>query len=145
MLSFCQLGSINTTDNDKIIEGATLPSIASVTRTYPKLVNYFHINFDESDVSHKEERLAQWDVLILNPDDVVSTNLSLLKIRETNQNIKLLAWIPFGQEPHVSTLLGEGIPQEDNPDNWYAKTVSGAYIYPHWGGHIMNPYKEDYA
>jgi hypothetical protein len=66
------------------------------------------------------------------------------KIRETHPDIVLLAWIPFGQEPDPSMGIAKAIPKS-GPNTWYAKTVSGDPIVPVWGGHLMNPYKADYA
>jgi hypothetical protein len=143
-LGCCKLNG-GKTNPDEVIGGAVLPPITPVTRSYPKLVNYFHINFPENNVSYKAERLAQWDVLILNPDDVAAANLSLSTIRLTNPHIKILVWIPFGQEPAESMLVHQGIPGENDPVNWFARTTSGNYIRPHWGGHMMNPYKENFA
>jgi len=137
----------NKINKEWVIEGAKLPPKTSVlpAKKYPLLVNYFHMNFEESGVNNKEERLAQWDVLILNPDDVVSEGISLSKIRKVNPDIKILVWIPFGQEPHNSMAISKNIPQENDPDNWFGKTINGQYIKPHWGGHLMNPYKMDFS
>jgi hypothetical protein len=131
-------------DEKKIILGAKLPPTGPVTRSYPKLVNYCHVPYDENQVSYREERLAQWDVIILNPDMVKYENISLNKIRETNPRIEILAWVPFGGEPS-SMDIAAGIPGEDNQDNWYGKKADGDYIISRWGGHMMNPYKSNFA
>ena len=43
--------------------------------------------------------LAKWDVVILNPDEVEQFNVDLSEIKKLNPKIKILAWIPYGQEP----------------------------------------------
>ena len=120
------------------VAGWKIAPTSLVTRTYPKLVNYHHMSLSDGKVSNKEERLAQWDIIILNPDLVDNEKLSLLKIRRTNPRIKILAWIPFGQEP-VGMALANGIPREGTSD-WFCRYPDGKYIRPSWGGHFMNPY-----
>ncbi len=134
-----------SSDQDKIIQGAKLPPTGNVTRKYPRLVNYFHMSFDESKVSLREERLAQWDVIILNPDNVLSEGISLSKIRATHPDIKILAWLCFGQEPDPASQVAQGIPPESDPGNWFIKDTNGQYIHPPWGGHLMDPYKNSFA
>ncbi|MBN1798556.1 MAG: carbohydrate binding domain-containing protein [Spirochaetales bacterium] len=131
-------------DVDKIVRGAKLPPTGKVTRKYPKLVNYFHTLSFEGQVVDREERLAQWDVLIIPHFMVKWMGVSLSKIRKTNPHITLLVYIPFGQEP-AGMDVGEAIPGENDPHNWYGKTVTGKYMVPHWGGHLMNPYKHNFA
>jgi hypothetical protein len=135
----------NLKGNETVIGGAKLPPTTTVTRKNPKLVNYFHMNLSESNIAHKEEMLAQWDIIILNPDNVTGQNISLSNIRSVNPNIKILAWIPFGQEPEHTTPLGNGIPAESDTNNWYVKTTGGQYAIPSWGGHLMNPYAHNFA
>ncbi len=45
-------------------------------------MNYFHRDFREGRVDGKEERLAQWNLLILNHDLVEQEQLSLATIRQ---------------------------------------------------------------
>ncbi len=108
-----------------------------VTRVYPRLVNYHHMALPDGQVEHKEERLAQWDIVILNPDQVSQERLSLSTIRRTNPQVKILAWIPFGQEPS-GMAIAQGIPSEGTND-WFSRRPNGQYVRPSWGGHFMNP------
>ena len=88
--------------------GWQLPPTGIVTRTNPRLMNYFHMDFREGRVDDKEERLAQWNLLILNHDLVESEKLSLAKIRQINPRIKILAWVPL-QGPNDG--LAPGVPK----------------------------------
>jgi hypothetical protein len=132
---------LQETDEAKIIGGAGLPPTGSVDRKYPKLVNYFTYSFAENRVNFREERLAQWDVLII-PNGL--DRMSLSKIRSVNPRMIILAFVPFGQEPGNMDYHA-GIPDESDPNNWFGKTVGGEYIKFTWGGHMMNPYKRNYA
>ncbi|MBN2525346.1 MAG: hypothetical protein JXR76_03065 [Deltaproteobacteria bacterium] len=113
-------------------------------RSFPRLVNYFHMNLPDSQVSDLEARLARWDVVILNPDDVKTRGISLEKIRSAHTDILLLAWIPFGQEPDPSMAISKAIPKAE-PHTWYAQTTAATPIVPVWGGHLMNPFTADFA
>jgi hypothetical protein len=132
---------VRATDEAKIIRGARLPPTGPVNRKVPKLVNYFTYSFAENRVADREERLAQWDVLII-PNGL--DRISLSKIRSVNPNIVILAFVPFAQEPGNMDYYS-GIPGESNPDNWFGKTVGGEYLKFDWGGHLMNPYKQGFA
>ncbi len=99
------------------------------------------MDFREGRVKQKEERLAQWNVLILNHDLVKSEGLSLEKMRKINPRVKILAWLPL-QGPNDG--LSPGVPREGEED-WYARRADGTLIVPHWGGHLMNVYAHDYA
>jgi len=120
-----------------------LPPTSAVTRAYPRLVNYYHIGWPQNQgISQKEERLAQWNILILSPDIVEEENISLAKIRQTNPDIKILAWVPFGQEPDGP--IAQAFPSP-GPGDWYCRDTSGEYLVPAWGGHMMNPARLNYA
>ncbi len=121
--------------------GWQVPPTGKVTRTCPRLVNYFHRDLREGRVDHKEERLAQWNLLILNHDIVQDEEISLAKIREINPRVKILAWVPL-QGPHDG--LAPGVPGVGEQD-WYARRADGTMLVPHWGGHLMNVYRYDYA
>ncbi len=121
--------------------GWRLPPSGSVSRTAPRLVNYFHINHPEGQVDHRSERLAQWNVVILNHDLVNSRDLTLSRMRKTNPHIKILAWVPL-QGPNNG--LAPGVPSKGSLD-WYARKADGTYLVPHWGGTLMNPWVHDYA
>ena len=121
--------------------GWRLAPTARRPRRYPRLVNYWHMGsyLDEGQIDHLEERLAQWDVVILDPaPGPPRTAPSLSKIRQANPDVKLLAWIP----------LQEGIPHLDSHpgrDDWYAKTADGRLLPYPWGGYEMNPYVDGFA
>lgn len=117
------------------------PPAQMVTRKRPLLVNYHHMALPDGRVSRKEDRLAQWDLLILNHDNVARERLSLAVMRQTHPDIILLAWVPL-QAPHDG--LSPGVPPR-GPRDWYARDTAGEYLSPHWGGHLMNPWLQDYA
>lgn len=119
-----------------------LPPTGSVKRTRPLLVNYFHMTALEKLPDHPEERLAQWDVLILHPHGANQAGISLEKIRQVHPGIVLLAWLPI-QGPSDGDL-GSGVPGE-GPDSWYIRNTSGGYCSPPWGGHMMNPWVHNFA
>lgn len=115
-----------------------------VVRKYPKLANYHHgspISADTA-IDHYSERLAQWDVVIIPSDGTVSEGLSLHRMRESNPRIKLLTYLPYGQEP--GGRINAGIPKE-GPNDWYCRLADGRYSIPFWGGHFMNPSARDFA
>jgi hypothetical protein len=121
--------------------GWELPPIAPVTRTNPRLMNYFHMDLKEGRAEEKEARLAQWNLLILNHDLVEQEKLSLAKIREINPRIRILAWVPL-QGPNSG--LAPGVPPAGEND-WFAHRADGSLLVPHWGGHLMNVYAHDFA
>ncbi len=138
-------GSSGSSSYTGSVLGAMLPPTGTVTRQYPKLVNYFQCYTSEDNVSQLEQRLGQWNVLIIDPDVVNNVGISLAKIRSVNPNIKILAWIPFGQSPDLTQGIGLGLPPASNPDNWFIKMVSGQLIVMPWGGYMMNPWKDNNA
>lgn len=121
--------------------GWRLPPRGRVTRTAPRLVNYFHMALPDGQADYQEERLAQWNVVILNHDLVTGERLSLARMRRINPRIKLLAWVPL-QGPN--TGLAKGVPPKGDGD-WYARTADGTYLTPHWGGHLMSATAQGYA
>lgn len=126
---------------DPTIIGASLPPLTKSARTYPKLVNYFHMMQYSVQISNREAYLAQWDVIILNPQLTQIQNLDLTRIRAINPEIKILAWIPFGQSSEdmaMSTSLS-------NLATYYIRDTRGNYLSPPWGGHVMNPYNNGYG
>ncbi len=111
--------------------------------TYPKLVNYFHNMWQEKyqDRIDVAKYLAKWDVVILNPDEVEQFNVDLSEIKKLNPKIKILAWIPYGQEPLnsiKSTLTS------DELDALKLRNTSGEIISTYWGGYMMNPFTNNY-
>ncbi len=121
--------------------GWQVPPTGRVIRREPRLMNYFHLDFREGRVAQKEERLAQWNLLILNHDLVQHGRLSLARMRQINPRIKILAWVPL-QGPNGG--LAPGVPSE-GADDWFARRADGTLIVPHWGGNLMNAYTQDYA
>ncbi len=121
--------------------GWRLPPSGPVSRTTLRLVNYFHIDHREGRVEHRSERLAQWNVVILNHDLVKSRDLTLSRMRSTHPQVKILAWVPL-QGPNNG--LAPGVPSKGSLD-WYARKVDGTYLVPHWGGNLMNPTANDHA
>lgn len=121
--------------------GWRLPPRGQVARTTPRLVNYFHMDLPGDRADHQSERLAQWDVVILNHDLVAQGKVSLARLREINPRIKLLAWVPL-QGPNAG--LAPGVPAKGARD-WYARSADGSYLVPHWGGYLMNVCAHDHA
>jgi len=102
-------------------------------RRGPRLVNYAH-RYDllvTSGIPDIEERLAQWDVIILNPDH----HLSLDRIRQTNPDIRILVWIPL-QGPSGSLYDGFR-------PSWNCRTVDGTTLIAPWNEPLANPYADD--
>jgi hypothetical protein len=126
--------------------GFQSPPIVKSDRSYPRLVNYFHMmgtSYENSHVANLEEYLAQWDVIILNPDTAQKRNLSLQSIRAKNPGIKILAWIPFGSSSeHWHWEMNWSMP---NLYDFYIKNVRGQDLVPPWGGHMMNPWKNSFG
>lgn len=118
-----------------------LPPTHAVTRTASRLVNYFHLDLPQDRADHRTERLAQWDVVILNHDLVTGGSFSLARLRQLHPRIKILAWIPL-QGPNGG--LAKGVPPKGKRD-WYARQADGTYLVPHWGGHLMNVCTQDRA
>ncbi|MBN1647561.1 MAG: hypothetical protein JW874_05970 [Spirochaetales bacterium] len=132
------------------IEGAKLPPTDSVMREYPKLMNYFHCWWlDGVNTEQLSERLAQWDIIILDPDGLRAgkyPGLSFSRIRELNPDIIILGWIPVGQSPVQFSELDDDLWDRisNSIDDYTARTAGGDPIEPQWGGYIMNPYKNSH-
>ena len=140
-LTFCEVPVLagkptTTNDGNRPAAGWRLPPTGKVTHRGPPLVNYHHMNLPDGRVDRREERLAQWDVVILNHDLVLSAQLSLAKMRQTNPRLKILAWVPL-QGPNKG--LSPGVPPA-GPDDWFLRKTDGGYVVPHWGGRLLNPY-----
>lgn len=119
--------------------GWCLPPTTPVDRERngPRLVNYAHRHdiLEYSGISSIEERLAQWKVIILNPDH----HLSLDKIRKTNPYIRILVWISL-QGPHPSLSLHRGF-----RSSWNCKTIDGKTLIAPWIEPLANRYADDYG
>jgi hypothetical protein len=103
----------------------------------PRLVNCLHRHdiLERSGISNLEERVAQWDVIILNADH----HLSLDKIRETNPDITILVWVSL-RYPHPNLSLHRGY-----RPSWNSRTVDGETLRFADGNPITNLYAEEYA
>ena len=126
-----------------------LPPRTKAARTYPKLVNYYHrMDRAEAQVANREDYLAQWDVIIVNPQNAKDQGLDLARIRAVNPGIKILAWIPFGQSS-LDFEMSTGMPVTPAAPNgisdYFLTTAGGTVIQWAWGGYLMNPYKNDFA
>ncbi|MGC8989610.1 MAG: putative glycoside hydrolase, partial [Verrucomicrobiia bacterium] len=121
--------------------GWRLPDSSPVSHKRGWLVNYFHMDLPDSHVGHVSERLAQWDVVILNHDLVEAGRVSIDRMRRTNPRVKILAWVPL-QGPNNGMM--KGVPKKSGRD-WYARKTDGSYLVPHWGGNLMNPCAQDAA
>src|SRR5512141_2333658 len=61
------------------------PPKVKAPRTYPRLVNYFHMmDLPDARIPDREALLAQWDVVVLDPELVEKQGLSLARIRRVN-------------------------------------------------------------
>lgn len=119
-----------------------LPPTTKAPRTYPKLVNYFHrMDRAEAQIAGREDYLAQWDVVILNPQNVTDQGLDLARVRAVNPAIEILAWIPVGQSSG-DFEMSQTMP---DLDSYFLTTAGGPVIRWAWGGYLMNPYKNGYA
>ncbi|MEJ2629461.1 MAG: hypothetical protein P8078_13030, partial [bacterium] len=114
-------------------------SLVNTQLHYPKLVNYFHRKLSESQVPERDERLAQWDVVILNPDFVINEEISLSTMRTVNSSIKILCWIPL-QGPGSWSSLYSGF-----DTSWYCKDTSGNTVMTSGGNPIANPFADNYG
>ena len=119
--------------------GFQSPPLVKSDRSYPRLVNYAHML--NHYVLNAEEYLAQWDVIIINPQSAQLQNFSLQSIRAKNPGIKILAWIPFGS----SSETWEMSLSMPNLSDYYIKNVRGQDLRPPWGGHMMNPWKNSFG
>ncbi len=112
------------------------------SRNSPRLVNYAHrydIIQSTYGTHNLEERLAQWDVIILNPDyNLINKNFSHELIRDINPGIKILAWIPM-QGPGPWDSLYHGYDEV-----WNLKTTTGEFFEP-WGFPLANPFIDSYG
>ncbi len=118
------------------------PPTVKAPRTYPRLVNYFHMmDLPDARAPDREALLAQWDVVVLDPELVEKQGLSLARIRQVNPLVEILAWVPFGQESGAPELTGS-LPRL--PDHWI-RSVRGQPAVPSWGGHMMNPWVNEFA
>ncbi len=115
--------------------GWSLPDFSPVSSKRGYLANYFHMDLPDSRVGHVSERLAQWDVVILNHDLVEAGRVSIERMRRINPRVRILAWVPL-QGPNNGMM--KGVPKRSSRD-WYARKTDGSYLVPHWGGNLMNP------
>lgn len=118
------------------------PPTVKAARTYPRLVNYFHMmDLPDAQAPDREALLAQWDLIVLDPELVERQRLSLERIRSVNPGIVILAWVPFGQESGYPAMLSGFRDLAD----FYVTSAGGRPLVPPWGGHMMNPWRADFA
>ncbi len=112
-----------------------LPGTDPVSRygKYPRLINYGFrtselIKSNNNNTYLLEERLSQWDIIIVSTDSVYS----LSKIRENNPYVIILAWIPVHGPGEW-----EGLYTGYKPE-WNCIDGSGDTIIASWGQPIAN-------
>ncbi|MCX6794796.1 MAG: putative glycoside hydrolase [Candidatus Falkowbacteria bacterium] len=115
-----------------IIIGLFFPSAtdaASLKTSYPRLANYF-LKWEVSDSETQE--LSKWDLLILDMEVAENSRPQLLKIRQLNPKIIILAYIT--SEEILDDVNGYGaatLRQEfasGLSDNWWLRDKSGNKI-----------------
>jgi Hypothetical glycosyl hydrolase family 15 len=118
------------------------PPTAPVHHNRPLLVNYCQILGPDTHIPNLPQRLAQWDVLILAPDVVLSHHLSLSDIRKTNPNIKILAWVPLQSpsDPRLKAMI-----PANAANLWGSRDAAGKLIIASWGDPIFNPWANHFA
>jgi hypothetical protein len=93
---------------------------------YPLLGNYdhWHTTIAPSEI----EQFARWNMLALNFETAYYANAPLMKIRELNPDIKILAWISLGlfnPVPIMNGPLGAKFLNESTEDWWiHTKGIS---------------------
>lgn len=108
--------------------------------TYPKLANYF-LKWTIND--YEVEELAKWDVLILDMEVQENSRAQLIKIRELNPDIVILAYIT-SQEANADIYNSEWSSEatlrkrlvNNIYDGWWLKNNSGSRV-SNWPGTYM--------
>lgn len=154
LFCFCllQAACLNNNDDDvidlsKVNSTLKLPPVTKKNRTYPRLANYYITTQKPTIADNRATRLAQWDVVIIHHE---YENITISELKTVNPNIKVLLWIPFGQEGDPNAPIAATVPKEitdDNNDgiidNWFIKNPDGDYITIMFDEHMMNPIKHD--
>lgn len=118
---------------------STIPvSAKSLPHTFPRTANYF-LNWDIT--QQDADRLAKWDVVILDMEIQQKRPELLTRIREMNPNIVLLVYLTpqeiiRGYSTTVSTMrraLGNSI-----SDSWYLKNSQGKKLTWWPGTYLLN-------
>ncbi len=112
-----------------IISSLTLPLIvqaATLKASYPRLANYF-LKWEISDTEAQE--LAKWDLLILDMETQENSRDQIIKIRELNPKIIILAYIT-SQEiiddiRHYNNAYLRQELRENIHDGWWLKDSQG--------------------
>jgi hypothetical protein len=104
------------------------------------------MDLPEAQVANLEDYMAQWDVMIVNPQDTKDRGVSLDRIRQVNPNIKILAWIPIGQSS-LGFEMSDSMPglPLDQGGKYFLSDTNGELMQYWWGGYYMNPFKEGFA
>jgi len=92
---------------------------ATLKNTYPRLLNYF-LKWEITDSEAAD--LAKWDVLVLDMEVAENSKAQLLKIRQLNPNVVILAYL-------TSQEIIQGI---DDYNRAYARQELNAGIIPAW-------------
>ncbi len=112
---------------------------AVLKSTYPRLANYF-LKWEISDAEALE--LAKWDLLILDMEAQENSRKQLLKIRELNPKIIILAYLSVQEVLiDVDDYRSADLRQELNcqfTDSWYLKDRNGNRISNWPGAQIIN-------
>ena len=133
-------------DSVDVIGGAVKPPEGPKKERTPKLVNYFHMNYELKDGESYENCFAQWDIIILCPEWIVDQrDVDLDRIRTLNPDIVILAWVPLGQQPPGTHHISEGIPAISESPHWYCLKNDGDPVYSPWNEYMMNPYADGCA
>ena len=100
-----------------------------VEEKYPRLANLF-FKWDVTDSEAKE--LAKWDVLVIDMEAMVNTPENLKKIREYNQQVKILAYITTQEfTSSVYRLRSNSLRRKlynGMSDNWWLNSSGGGRL-----------------
>jgi Hypothetical glycosyl hydrolase family 15/FG-GAP-like repeat len=110
------------------------------SENYPKLANYYlKWKID----NHLVDSLAKWDVLILDMQNQFTSESSLLKLKQLNPDIILLAYMTIEevQDQHQSATIGNpwrDVYDKVNQNNLWLKNKSGNNISMWQGTSMIN-------
>ncbi|MCL2641690.1 MAG: putative glycoside hydrolase family 15 protein [Phycisphaerales bacterium] len=129
-------------DTQRTGRGWREPPVGEVRRSRPLLVNYCHIDSADLQMTCFSQRLAQWDVLILFPQQVRDFKISFDEIRRLNPRVKILAWVPL--QGASDPLLHAKVPPVGEGD-WFSRHADGGLCIAPWGSSLMNPYAQNFS
>ncbi len=110
---------------------------ATLKTDYPRLANYF-LKWEISDTEARD--LAKWDLLILDMEVQTNSRAQLLKIRELNPNIIILAYVNSVEQvdnagDYNYADMRQRLANQINP-GWWLKDASGRKI-SYWPNNSM--------